>query len=198
MRPKIVIAVILAGFAGLLGIFFVKRLAVPPQPAPPVAASPIPVPVAPVVAPVASNKVPLNQPVPVAQVANIARIAADTNAAAEEHAAYVQARLDKLDELEANDDADSLHAILAELSNSDKEIRAAAVESTIQFGNRDAIPVLKDLATRTQDPDEKKALLDAADFLALPTMTEVMEQKRREKMQNETPPSDVPPAAGQP
>ena len=93
----------------------------------------------------------------------------------------MQARLDKLRELQSNDDAASLQAILAELANSDKTIRSAAVEATIQFGSRDAIPVLKDFAARTADPAEKKQLLDAADFLKLPTLTEIHAQNAAAK-----------------
>jgi len=36
---------------------------------------------------------------------------------------------------------------------------------------------LKAAASNTPDSDEKKALLDAADFLALPSMLEVQAQK---------------------
>jgi hypothetical protein len=95
---------------------------------------------------------------------------------AQEPEDYVQARIEKLNELEARYDQESLQAILGELTNSNREIRAAAVESTIQFQSRDAIPVLKNLATRTRDSEEKKALLDAAEFLALPTFTEIRSQ----------------------
>ena len=95
---------------------------------------------------------------------------------AQEQEDYVQARIEKLNELEARYDQESLQAILGELTNSNREIRAAAIESTIQFQSRDAIPVLKNLAARTRDSEEKKALLDAAEFLALPTFTEIRSQ----------------------
>ena len=88
----------------------------------------------------------------------------------------MQARIEKLNELEARYDQESLQGILGELTNSNREIRAAAIESTIQFQSRDAIPVLKNLAARTRDSEEKKALLDAAEFLALPTFTEIRSQ----------------------
>lgn len=199
MRPKIVIAVLLAGLAGLVGIFFLKHLAAPAQPAPAVIASQTVPTAAPPVSPVADNPAPAKPAVTIAHVTTVVpRIVADTNAQAEAHEAAVQAEIDKLDELESNDDADSLHAILADLTNSDKEIRDAAVESTIQFGSRDAIPVLQDLATRTQDPDEKKALQDAADFLALPTITEVHEKMHQPNQQDAPPSQDASPAPGQP
>jgi len=180
MRPKIVILVLLAGLAGITGIVLIKHQASPlvpvatkeiqavaPPAAPvikndePMAASPvIPTPVAVAVPPAVTNPAPV---LPV--VADL-----ETNAA---HEAEVQAQIDKLQDLQANDDPASLKAILTELGNSDQEVRAAAVEATIQFGDRSAIPVLKDLAATTTDSGEKKALLDAAEFLSLPTMTEV-------------------------
>lgn len=172
MRPKIVVALLLAGLAGLLGIIFLKDLAASMQ-------SPRLVIAGQEAAPDSKNA---SAPAPVKPaIAEFAPVVppavTDTNKLAEQHVAYVQAEIDKLTELQANDDVESLHAILAQLTNSDKEIRAAAVESTIQFGNRDAIPVLKDLAANTENLDEKKALLDAAEFLALPTLTEVRAQK---------------------
>jgi hypothetical protein len=201
VRPKIVIAVLLAGLAGCVGIFFLKHVTAPSQPTPPVIANQEAAATAPPASLITSNIEPAK---PVATFANapvvktISHAAADTNALAEEHEAYVQAEIDKLTELQANDDADSMHAILSQLTNSDKDIRAAAVESIIQFGSRDAIPVLKDLATRTEDPGEKKDLLDAADFLALPTLSEAREESRKAKMQNAAPPQDASPAPGQP
>jgi hypothetical protein len=199
MRPKIIIAVLLVGFIGLAGIFFLKHLTAPSQPMPPAVARQEAAPAATQIS--SSNATPVKTIAPLADapvVKTISHAAADTNALAKEHKAYVQAEIDKLSELQANDDAGSLHAILADLTNSDKEIRAAAVESTIQFESRDAIPVLQDLAARTEDPGEKKALLDAVDFLALPTLTEAREQNRQAKTQNTAPPQDASPAPGQP
>ena len=53
-------------------------------------------------------------------------------------------------------------------------LRHAALEAAIQFGSRDAIPTLVDAAAQTDDPKEKQAFLDAAEFLKLPSLTEVM------------------------
>lgn len=72
--------------------------------------------------------------------------------------------------LAMNHDADSLKTILAELTNPNAEIRAAAREAAVQFGDRSAAPVLRAAAATTEDLDEKKALLDAADFLELPPL----------------------------
>jgi hypothetical protein len=199
MRPKIVIIVLLAGLAGCVGIFLLKHLTTPSPSAPTTIASQSVEPAVPPTSPITSNAAPV---IPVVTLANapvvktVSRVAVDTNALAEEHKAYVEAEIDKLNDLESHDDADSLHAILGDLTNSDKEIRAAAVESTIQFGSRDAIPVLQEQAAHTDDPNEKKDLLEAADFLALPTLSEAREESRRAKMQNAAPPQDASPAPG--
>jgi hypothetical protein len=201
MRPKVVIAILLAGLAGFAGIFFLKRLTTPDQPLSPAAnvqtlASAPPVsfdagvihevpPAVPTVSAVITNSAPENQ---IAQVTNIPPVAPAANAPVIDHETYAQSEIDKLQELQANDDAQSLHAILADLTNSDKTIRAAAIEATTQFGSRDAIPVLKDLAARTPDPDEKQQLQDAADFLALPSITELREQNPHVKIQSIAPP----------
>lgn len=184
MRVKIVIVVLLAGVAGFIGIFFLKHLAAPAQPPENMAAQPEIKPAAPTITPIPNAALAAKPVLPVPQVKTSRPAGADTNTLAEEHEAYVQARVDKLKELQANDDAESLHAILAELTNANKEIRAAAVESSIQFGSRDAIPVLNDLAARTSDPAEKKELQDAAEFLALPTLIEAEEQARQAKLLN--------------
>jgi hypothetical protein len=182
MRPKVVIAVLLAGLAGLAGILFLKRLATPAQPAETSTARQEIKTAAPAISPTANTATAATPVVTVAQVITIPRVAADTNMLADEHQIYVQDHIDKLQELQAHDDAPSLQAILSELTNSDKEIRAAALEATIQFSSRDAIPVLKNLAARTDDPDEKKELLDAAEFLELPSLTEIQSQNPNVKI----------------
>jgi len=78
--------------------------------------------------------------------------------------------VEELRSLAMNDDADSLQAILDELTNSDPEIRAAAREAAVQFGDRTAAPPLRAVAAQMEDLDEKKALLEAADFLELPSL----------------------------
>jgi hypothetical protein len=205
MRPKVVITILLVGLAGFAGILFLKHLAAPSQPAQPAIAiqeitpaappvSPIAdesqkiTPAAPPVSPVAGKAAAVNPATTLPQVTTVPQIAAATNAIAADHEAYVQAHVEKLQELQANDDARSLQAILSELTNSDITIRAAAIEATTQFGSRDAIPALKNLAANTLDPDEKQKLLDAADFLALPSLTELREQDPQVKIHGTTPP----------
>lgn len=102
--------------------------------------------------------------------------------------AEVKAKIDRLKNLQFEDDAASLAEILAELRNPNPEIRHEAIEATCQFQSRSAIPVLEALASETADPAEKKKLLDAAEFLKLPTYTEFMAAKKKAKE------SAVPPA----
>jgi hypothetical protein len=87
--------------------------------------------------------------------------------------AYVAARVAQLQDLAADDSPASLDIIVSELTNRDPEIRQAAREAAVQFGSREAIPKLLDAAGQTDDAQEKAALLEAAEFLKLPTPTEL-------------------------
>ena len=95
------------------------------------------------------------------------------------HEAYVAKRVVELQDLGMEDDSASLDTILSELSNGDPEIRQAAVDAAVQFGSHDAIPRLTDAAAQTDDPREKSAILDAIEFLKLPTLTEALKQKNQ-------------------
>ena len=182
MRPKIVIILLLIGVAGFAVILFLKPPVNRPPTAealvaPPAIPSPETKPASPQVSP------PTNSPAsaaPVNPVKPARPIPFTTPAATGEDAPLIQAQIDRLEELEANDDDASLQAILKELTNTNQLIRHTAIEATIQFGGHTAVPVLKDLATRTWDPDEKKELLEAAEFLALPTLSEARAQKAQE------------------
>jgi hypothetical protein len=118
---------------------------------------------------------PANQPVMAAADArNTNDPALDSPEA--KHQAYVDARTAELMDLGMNDDAQSLNTILSELNNRDPEIRKAAVEATVQFGSRDAIPNLMDAAAQTDDPQEKAEIMEAIQFLKLPTLSEAAAQ----------------------
>ncbi len=79
----------------------------------------------------------------------------------------------RLWELSNRNDPESLRAILTELTSSDPLVRGAALTATRQFGSRDAIPYLAELADRTDDAREKVKILDAIDFLKMPSLTEL-------------------------
>jgi hypothetical protein len=183
MRPKIVIIFLLAAAAGVAGIFFLKHLdARPQQEIIPAAQTAFSSPETnPAIIPV---QVSINTNYVAAVVPTITPAphrAAATNELASPDTHYIQEKIDRLDELETHDDDASLKEILAELTNTNQAIRHEAIEATIQFGGHTAVPVLRDLASRTWDPAEKKELQDAADFLELPTLTEIRAQNAAAK-----------------
>lgn len=90
----------------------------------------------------------------------------------------VEERIIELMELGARNDPESFQKIIFGLSDADPEIREAALEATIQFGDRDAIPILKELAAKTDDPQEKVEILNAAEYLALPSFSEIRAKRR--------------------
>lgn len=69
-----------------------------------------------------------------------------------------------------NNDAQSLSNILADLTSPEKEIREAAIEAAKQFESTNAIPALKAAAANAEDNQEAIAMLEAADWLALPSV----------------------------
>ena len=112
-----------------------------------------------------------------------------------------------------NDDTESRDAILSELkTNSDKTIRAAALEAAIQFGDRSVVPPLQAIAAQTDDPEEKQNILDAIDYINLPSLTEYLaanplqpnplsggsQDPRRTRHAQQAPPQDASPAPAQP
>jgi len=140
------------------------------------------------------------KPVPLAANSGAAP---DTNAfAAAElaHAKYVHETIERLVSLQMNDDPASLAAILAEMKNSDKAIRDAALKATIQFNDRSAIPALQKIADETTDPYEKVDILKAIDYLKLPSFTEYMAYRRSLKAagQPTNAPADAPMSATNP
>jgi len=110
------------------------------------------------------------------QTEDSASQAADAGTSPAQHQAYIDSRVEELMDLVMNDDPNSLDTILSELTNRDPEIRKAALEASIQFGSRDAIPKLIDAASQTDDPKEKAAIVEAIEFLKLPSLTEVIAQ----------------------
>jgi len=86
---------------------------------------------------------------------------------------YVRERVAELMALAMNDDADSLHTIRSELSNPDRQIREGAIAAIVQFGDRSAVPYLRERAAQVEDPVEKADLIAADDHLELPPLTEL-------------------------
>lgn len=89
----------------------------------------------------------------------------------------VEERISELEELGARNDSESFQKIVADLRDTNPEIRQAALDAIMQFGNRDAVPILKELSAKTEDAREKVALLDAAEFLDLPSLSEIRQTR---------------------
>ena len=192
MRPKIVILILLAGLAAVTGILLIKHRGTPP-PAAPMAITETK-PAAPQTAPAITN-VPPSAPAPVA-----------TNTLTpEQRQAAIAAETDRLQHWAMNDDPASLSSILADLTNPEKEIRSAAIEAAEQYGSTNAIPILNNLAAKDGDAEEKAALLEAANFLSLPSIFEVgksitpaeREARRQARIQKHAPNQNSPAAPNQ-
>jgi HEAT repeat protein len=81
-------------------------------------------------------------------------------------------RAAELADLAGTREAGSLNTILSELSNRDARIRQAAVAAAVEFGDRGAIPALREAMESNPDPQEKVNLQKAITYLQLPTLTE--------------------------
>jgi len=153
MRPKFVLKVLLVAALVIGAIIFLKGPASAPvpdaAPAPVAKAAPPPM------------KMPALEPAPAPVVVKEALTP-------EERQAAIDAETDRLSEWAMNDDAQSLSNILNDLTSPEKKIQMAAIEAAKQFESTDAIPVLKAAAANAQDNEEAAAMLEAADWLALP------------------------------
>jgi hypothetical protein len=163
MRPKFVLALILLVALVLSAAFLLKQhlRSVSAPPAGAEIATPVPVTASNTVTSVASSAVFIP---PAPTVTN--------TLTPEQRQTAIEAETDRLQQWSMNDDPASLSNILADLTNSEKEIREAAIEATKQFGSSDAIPTLKQVAADTSDTGEQIALLEAADFLSLPSISD--------------------------
>src|SRR5215472_5785570 len=99
--------------------------------------------------------------------------------AEEERRAAVEARVAELENLFGQQDSASLETFFSEIRNPEPEIRRAALDGITQSGVRDMIPRLNEVAAQTDDPEQKRTIKDAIDFLQLPTLTELLRQQRQ-------------------
>ncbi len=155
MRPKFVLGLMLFAFVVIGAAVLLKRPAEKATPAP-AAAAPAPAPN------VTTSEVP-----PPASVAAPPPAPVLTP---EQQQAAAQAEIDRLQDWSRNSDPQSLSNILVDLTNSEKDVREAAIEATKQFGSTNAIPALKATAINSTDTDEQIEMLQAAKFLTLPPL----------------------------
>jgi hypothetical protein len=76
-------------------------------------------------------------------------------------------------ELALIEDPESLGFLLEELVRAGPEERESVLLAIVQFGSRDAVPHLRELARTASSPDEARRLTEAADYLELPSLTEM-------------------------
>ena len=95
----------------------------------------------------------------------------------EQHEDRVAARIAALRDLSTKTDRASLETLLSEVKNQDEEIREAALDAITQSGNRAAIPGLREAAAQAGNRREKQAILDAIEFMSLPTLTEFLSER---------------------
>ena len=68
------------------------------------------------------------------------------------------------------ENANSVSDILDDLRNPDRTIRLEAIERAKQIEDQTAIPALCEIANGMEEPHEHAALLDAIDFIKLPSL----------------------------
>jgi len=174
MRPKVVVIVLLLA-TGLLAVIHFATKSVPPA-RPAADALPSQSKVDSAVSnsfglPGAAKAGMVASPPEIAQAPVSPVVPAAQDPAA--HAKYVKQRRNELMALAMNNDVQSRDTILATVKNDpDRQVRAAALEAAIQFDDRSVVPPLKDIADQTTDPDEKQSILDAIDYINLPSLTE--------------------------
>ena len=166
MRPKVIFVVLLFTLAIVGAIIFLKQrpapAALPASEPPPAVASTMPTP--------EPAKEPLPTPPP--QVSTSAPVV--TRALSpQEHEAVVDAEVERLSNWAMNNDPQSLSNIVNDLVSPEKDIRVAAINAAKQFESPDAIPALKAaaaVAVNAGNGQEAVDMLEAADWLALPTV----------------------------
>jgi hypothetical protein len=97
----------------------------------------------------------------------------------EEQEEFVRRRTAELNELAMQNSPEAHQQIVDELKNPAPEIRKAALEALKQARDRSVIPQMQEMAGQTDDSTEKQAILDAIDFINLPSLTEHLNQQQK-------------------
>jgi len=132
---------------------------------------------------VVSTGEPTNQAPPAAindQVVQDVQVnpnSSNTAAIAEQlRAAEVENEVDQIQDWQGEADGTNnpsiITALLDKMSNSEAEVRKAALEALKQLNDTNAVPGLEQAAENIKDPREKVAMLDAIDYIKLPSATE--------------------------
>lgn len=165
MRPKIVIAILVAAFSVLAIIAVLKGVlgshveGVSSQPTAGLADG----------EPVTDVT---NQP-----VLQVGLNSSNTMAVSEEiRAAVIQNELDEIHglpgEVDGTNNSIIIEALLAKMASPEAEVRKAVLQALVVVNDTNAVPGLEKAAQNITDPREKVAVLDAIDFIKTPSITE--------------------------
>lgn len=100
----------------------------------------------------------------------------------EEHLEWIdEQRADLLEKSHYFDDPAILREVMASLRSPEPELRVAALEAVINLGSRDAIPYLEQAAVLAETPEEQGNLIEAAEYLKLPTIFEGRALRKKEQ-----------------
>ena len=168
MRPKFVITLLcVAGLIILLALLAKQQPLPKPLPAavalPETVAAPVPDP-----APELPSLVVTPAPLPVSPSRPPVAVLSQ-----EDRVAMVATEIARINAVIGKNDPDSEALVLSELTNSEPQVRDLAVAAVKQLGDRSVIPALTNLAMTIADYDQRHAVMEAANFLALPTISEV-------------------------
>lgn len=131
-----------------------------------------------------SREVPLPSPAP----GKSARVRVDEAGPAADPARQSEAAA-IIQEAVVSYSPDGVAAIRPFLKDPDPAIRQAARDGLVQLGEADAVPLLREAASRAEDPAETASLREAADLLALPAWSDSAEAREvvAEILENEAP-----------
>jgi len=93
----------------------------------------------------------------------------------EDRAAQKEKDLDAIRDalVSVNDDSSgAIQAIGSRLENAEEEVRTAAREAAVHFGDTNIIPYLASALEHIKDPREKVAIMDAITYLQLPSASD--------------------------
>lgn len=79
---------------------------------------------------------------------------------------------DLFNQADGSNNVEVIAAILAKLSHPEVEVRRAALDALRQLDDTNAVPGLEKAVENTQDLREKVAILDAIDYIKMPSLTE--------------------------
>jgi hypothetical protein len=168
MRPKIVLGMFVIGSVPLLFMALWWNSRNPPKDESTVASRALDL-------PNASAPPYSRQPVAVGPAVSIAVPSQPPTeqATEDERTALLEETLEDIQRLLHSGDLQSLMTILDQLSNPEKQVREAALDAVIRMDNPHAIPQLKVAAERAMDSKERAAILNAIEYLELPSLSQI-------------------------